>query len=336
MLDDEDGGMAPSYSNENGEESSLGIYIVKRLLALIPVLLGVTILTFSIMHLSPGDPAKIILGSKATEESIRQLRAELGLDLPIYQQYLRWLGNILRGDWGRSIQMKMEVLPLILNRFGATLILTLASAGLATVFGVLSGIIAAQKKYTWIDRLLMLIVLVGFGMPVFWLGILLQITFGLKWNILPISGMYSPGQNGFLDLFKHLILPSISLAVGSGAIIARMTRSSMLEVFGQDYIRTARAKGLREKKVIYKHALKNAFIPIMTVIGMQIGFLLAGAVLVEMVFSWPGIGTLMVNGILARDFPLVQGIILFVATSYVLINLVVDILYAYLDPRISY
>jgi peptide/nickel transport system permease protein len=228
------------------------------------------------------------------------------------------------------------VLPLILDRFGATLVLTLASAGLATVFGVLSGIIAATKKYTWIDRLLMLLVLIGFCMPVFWLGILLQISFGLKWNLLPISGMYSPGQSGFVDLLKHLILPSISLAVGSGAIIARMTRSSMLEVLEQDYIRTARAKGLREKKVIYKHALKNAFIPILTVIGMQVGFLLAGAVLVEIVFSWPGIGTLMVNGILARDFPLVQGIILFVATSYVLINLLVDVLYAYLDPRISY
>lgn len=311
-------------------------YVLRRIVALLPVLLGVTILTFSIMYLSPGDPAKIILGSKATEQAIAELRTQLGLDLPIYEQYFRWIGNVLVGDWGRSIQMKMEVLPLIFDRFGATMILTIVSATLATLFGVLVGVLSAARRYSFIDRFLMILVLIGFCVPVFWLGIILQIGLGLELKWLPISGMHSPGQKDFLDMLPYLVLPSISLAVGSGAIIARMTRSSMLEVLELDYIRTARAKGIKENKVIFKHALKNAFIPVMTVIGMQVGFLLAGAVLVEMVFSWPGIGTLMVKGIQARDFPLVQGIILFVATAYVLVNLVVDILYAVIDPRITY
>lgn len=311
-------------------------YIIRRIGGLIPVLLGVTILVFSIMHLSPGDPAKIILGPKATEESIAKINEQLGLDQPVHIQYVNWIGNVLTGDWGRSIQMKMEVLPLVSDRFMATLILTLTSTLFATVIGIGVGIISAYKRYSWVDRSLMLFVLAGFCLPVFWLGIILQIFFGLNLEWFPISGMYSPGQSGFADLLMHLILPSLALSAGSGAIIARMTRSSMLEVFEQDYIRTARSKGIHERKVVYIHALKNAFIPVLTVLGMQIGFLLAGAVLVEMVFSWPGIGTLMVNGILARDFPLVQGIILFVAVTYVLINLLVDILYAILDPRITY
>lgn len=311
-------------------------YILKRIVGLIPVLIGVTVLVFAIMHLSPGDPAKIMLGPKATETSIKALNEQLGLDQPLYIQYFTWIGNVLTGDWGRSLQMKMEVLPLVMDRFNATLILTFFSAIIATVVGIGAGVVSAYKKYTWIDRGLMLFVLFGFCLPVFWLGLILQLIFGLKFNILPMSGMYSPGQSGLVDLFLHIILPSLALSAGAGAVIARMTRSSMLEVFEQDYIRTARSKGITEKRVIYIHALKNAFIPVLTVLGMQIGFLLAGAVLVEMVFSWPGIGTLMINGILARDFPLVQGIILFVATTYVLVNLIVDILYAILDPRISY
>jgi peptide/nickel transport system permease protein len=311
-------------------------YITKRLFGLIPVLFGVTILVFLIMHLSPGDPAQIILGPKATEETIAKLNAQLGLDQPIHIQYFTWIGNVLQGNWGRSIQMKMEVLPLVAERFMATFILTIASILIASVIGIGGGIIAAYKKNTFLDRSMMVFVLAGFCLPVFWLGILMQIVFGLKLDLLPISGMHAPGQHGVFDLLKHLVLPSLALSAGAGAIIARMTRSSMIEVFSQDYIRTARSKGLKEKNIVFIHALKNAFIPVLTVIGMQIGFLLAGAVLVEMVFSWPGIGTLMVNGILARDFPLVQGVILFVATTYVAINLLVDILYAVFDPRISY
>lgn len=311
-------------------------YIFRRIGGLVPVLLGVTILVFSIMHLSPGDPAKIMLGPKATAESIAKLNAQLGLDKPLFVQYFSWIGNVISGNWGRSLQLKMEVLPLVADRFGATLVLTLFSILIAAAIGIGAGIVSAYRKFSWADRSLMLFVLFGFCLPVFWLGILLQIIFGLKLHILPVSGMYSPGMTGIFDLFMHIILPSLALSAGAGAIIARMTRSSMLEVFEQDYIRTARSKGINEKRVIFIHALKNAFIPVLTVLGMQIGYLLAGAVLIEMVFSWPGIGTLMVNGILARDFPLVQGVILFVSSTYVIVNLVVDILYAILDPRISY
>jgi peptide/nickel transport system permease protein len=325
----------PVFREERGV-FVMASYIIRRIGGLLPVLFGVTILVFLIMHLSPGDPAKIMLGPKATAESIAKLNEQLGLDQPLYVQYFTWIGNVFSGEWGRSLQLKMEVLPLVAGRFGATLILTLSSIIIAGAVGIGAGIISAYKKFSWTDRSLMLFVLFGFCLPVFWLGILLQIVFGLKLQLFPVSGMYSPGGTGFTDMLNHLILPSLALSAGAGAIIARMTRSSMLEVFEQDYIRTARSKGINERRVIYIHALKNAFIPILTVLGMQIGYLLAGAVLVEMVFSWPGIGTLMVNGILARDFPLVQGVILFVSTTYVIVNLLVDILYAILDPRISY
>ncbi len=311
-------------------------YSLKRLLALIPVLIGVSILVFLILHLSPGDPALIILGPKATQQALESLRHQLGLDLPLHKQYLQWITNVLKGDWGRSIQHKREVLPLVLTRFKATAILTAFAALIAVSFGLLAGIVSATKQYSLWDRLLMFMALIGFCLPVFWLGLILQVIFGLKLGWLPVSGMYPPGQAGAGNVFKFLILPGFSLATATMAEIARMTRSSMLEVIRQDYIRTARAKGLSERVVTYSHALRNALIPVITVVGMQIGFLLSGAVLVEIVFSWPGIGTLMVNGILARDFPLVQGTILLVATTYVFVNLIVDLVYAFLDPRISY
>ena len=311
-------------------------YTIKRLLALIPVLIGVTVLVFLILHLSPGDPALIILGPKATQQALESLRHQLGLDLPLHKQYLQWIVNIVKGNWGRSIQLKREVLPLVLTRFKATAILTVFAAAIAVTFGMLAGIVSATKQYSLWDRLLMVMALIGFCLPVFWLGLILQIVFGLKLGWLPVSGMYPPGQAGVGSVFKFLILPGFSLATATMAEIARMTRSSMLEVIRQDYIRTARAKGLSERVVTYSHALRNALIPVVTVVGMQIGFLLSGAVLVEIVFSWPGIGSLMVNGILARDFPLVQGTILLVATVYVFVNLIVDLIYAFLDPRISY
>ena len=311
-------------------------YLVKRLLYLIPVLFGVSVLVFGIMHLAPGDPAQVILGPKATAQSLAKLRAELGLDQPVYKQYLTWIGNVLQGDWGRSIQMKREVLPLVAGRFLNTLILTFFAALLAISVGLFAGIVSATRQYSVFDRVSMVGALVGFCLPVFWLGIILQFVFGLKLNMLPVSGMHSPGRTGFMDMLPFIILPAIALSAEPAAVIARMTRSSILEVIRQDYIRTARAKGLSQGNTIWHHALKNALIPVVTVVGMQIGYLLAGAVLVEMVFSWPGIGTLMVNGIIARDFPLVQGIILLVSTSYVLVNLLVDMLYTFLDPRITY
>ncbi|HXW01101.1 MAG TPA: ABC transporter permease [Anaerolineae bacterium] len=311
-------------------------YIAQRVLSLIPVLLGVTLLVFLVMQLAPGDPAQIILGPKATETSLAQLRHELGLDQPMHVQYGRWLTRVLQGDWGRSIQLKREVLPFILDRFRNSMYLMIAAILLACLVGVPAGILSAVRQYSWGDRLMMVWVLIGFSVPIFWLGIIMQIVFGLKLGILPVSGLQSPGTSDFGDLLIHLILPAVTLATGATAIIARMTRSSMLEVIRQDYMRTAWAKGLAERLVINRHALKNALIPVITIIGLQVGYLLGGDILVEIVFSYPGIGLAMVNGILARDFPLVQGAILLVATSYVLVNLTVDITYAYLDPRIHY
>ena len=311
-------------------------YIVQRVLSLLPVLLGVTLLVFLIMQLAPGDPAQIMLGTKATETSLTQLRHELGLDQPLHIQYGRWLFRVLQGDWGRSIQLKREVLPFVLGRFQNSAYLMLLAVLLACLVGIPAGIISAVRQYKLDDRIVMILVLVGFSTPPFWLGLILQIVFGLRLGILPVSGMQSPGQTGLVDLVNHLILPAGVLATGATAVIARMTRSCMLEVIRQDYIRTARAKGLNERLTITRHALKNALIPVVTVVGMQVGFLLSGDILVEMVFSYPGVGLAMVNGILARDFPLVQGAILLVASSYVLINLAVDFAYAYLDPRIHY
>ena len=311
-------------------------YIAQRTVSLIPVLVGVTLLIFLVMQLAPGDPAQIMLGPKATATSLAQLRHELGLDQPLHVQYVRWLARVLRGNWGRSIQVKREVLPFILDRFQNTAYLTICAALLACLVGIPAGILSAVRQYSPSDRMAMVLVLVGFSLPIFWLGIILQIVFGLKFGILPVSGIQSPDHTDLADLVSHLILPSLTLATGATAIIARMTRSSMLEVIRQDYIRTARSKGLRERLIISHHALKNALIPVMTVVGMQVGYLLGGDVLVEMVFSYPGIGLAMVNGILARDFPLVQGAILLVASSYVLVNLAVDVTYAFLDPRIRY
>jgi peptide/nickel transport system permease protein len=311
-------------------------YVAQRVLSLFPVLLGVTLLVFLVMQLAPGDPAQIMLGPKATATSLAQLRHELGLDQPLHVQYVRWLGRVLQGDWGRSIQLKREVLPFVLDRFRNSAYLMLLAVLLACSVGIPVGVLSAVRQYKLDDRVAMILVLMGFSTPIFWLGIILQIIFGLKLGILPVSGMQSPGQTGTLDLIIHLILPGVTLATGATAIIARMTRSSMLEIIRQDYIRTARAKGLDERLTISRHALKNALIPVVTVVGLQVGYLLGGDILIEIVFSYPGIGLAMVNGILARDFPLVQGAILMVASSYVLVNLAVDIAYAYLDPRIHY
>ena len=311
-------------------------YTGKRLLGVIPVLLGVSILVFLIMQLAPGDPALIILGPKATQASLDNLRHQLGLDLPIHTQYLRWITNILQGDWGYSLHYKHKVIDLILQRLSATMLLAVSALIISTTFGVFAGIVSATKQYSWQDRLLMTMALVGFCLPVFWLALIMQFFFSIHMGILPVSGLHSPGINTLPDTLWHLILPAFTLAVGTMATIARMTRGSMLEVVRQDYIRTAKAKGVGKRRISYKHALRNALIPVVTVVGSQFGYLLSGEVLLEIVFNWPGLGSLMIGGILARDFPLVQGIILFVATIYVLVNLLVDLLYSVLDPRITY
>ena len=311
-------------------------YIFKRLLLTIPVLLGVSILVFSVIHLAPGDPAVIMLGPLATKESIEKLHQELGLDRPLVVQYLAWMSKVVRLDFGRSVVLGREVFPEIWLRFKATMILTLASLSLAILIGVVAGITSAVRQYSIFDGLSMLTALAGVSMPVFFTGIVLIILFSMQLNLFPTAGMYSPAGGDLLDLLHHLVLPAITLGTASAAVLARMTRSAMLETIRQDYIRTARAKGLAKRTVIYVHALRNAAITIITVLGMQVGYQLGGAILTETVFSWPGIGMMMVRAIQVRDYPMVQGGVLFVAAVFVFVNIIVDIAYAFLDPRIRY
>ena len=312
-------------------------FLVRRLLLLAPVLMGVSVIVFLVLHLAPGDPAEIMLGSQATQEDRLRLRADLGLDDPLHVQYGRWLGHVVRGDLGRSLWMRRPVLGEVLVRLKATLILTSTALVLSSIGGVALGILSATRPNSWLDRTSAVASLFGASMPVFWLGIVLMVVFSLTLGWLPASGMYAPYGGGDVeDLLRHLVLPALTLAAASVTIVARLTRSAMLEVLGQDYIRTARAKGLVERRIVVRHALKNALVPIVTVIGVQAGYLLGGAVLTETVFAWPGVGTLMVQGILARDIPLVQGCVLVVALTFVLVNLFVDLLYAWLDPRIRY
>jgi peptide/nickel transport system permease protein len=312
-------------------------YLTRRLLSLVPVLAGASVVVFLVLHLSPGDPAEIMLGSQATQEDLARLRADLGLTEPLPVQYLRWLGHVLQGDLGRSIWTKRPVLDEVLGRFRATLLLTGSALLLSTVGGVLLGLVSATRRNSLLDRGSAVVSLFGASMPVFWLGIVLMVTFSLWLGWLPASGMFAPyGGGDVRDLLVHLVMPAVTLAAASTAIVARLTRSSMLEVLGQDYIRTARSKGMVERAVVVRHGLWNALMPIVTVVGVQAGYLLGGAVLTETVFAWPGVGTLMVQGILARDFPLVQGCVLVIALTFALINLGVDLLYAYLDPRIRY
>jgi len=304
-----------------------GQYIIRRLLIMLPVLLGISIIIFTIVRVIPGDPGYIMAGPHATKDQVEQIRAQLGLNKHPVTQYFIFIKNLFRGDLGTSTRTGLPVMREIMARLPNTLLLALTSIMIATVFGVLTGIIAGVKQNSKFDYLSMLVALFGLSMPVFWLGLMLMLLFSIKLGWFPAVGA---------DSFKHLILPAITLGANSTAIIARMTRSSMLEVIRLDYIRTARAKGLTEKLVISRHALKNALIPVVTVIGLQTGTLLGGAVLTEIVFAWPGIGRLMVEAILSRDYPVVQGVVLVVATMFIFVNLIVDILYSYLDPRIRY
>ena len=301
-------------------------YVLRRLLLLIPVLLGVSLLVFTIMSLTPGDPAQLILGENAPKEAILKLREEMGLNDPFLVQYFRFVGKAVLGDFGRSYTTGREVFGEIFSRFPNTLILAVIGIIISVCIGIPVGIISATRQYSFLDSFSMVLALLGVSMPVFWLGLMLILTFSVKLGLLPSGGF---------DGFKSLILPSLTLGVGSAAIITRMTRSSMLEVIRQDYIRTARAKGVAEKVVINKHALKNALIPIITVVGLQFGGLLGGAVLTESVYSWPGVGRLMVDAIRQKDTPTVLATVVFLAATFSVVNLLVDILYAYVDPRIK-
>ena len=315
---------------------SIAAYIGRRLLLTVPVLFGLTIIVFFIMAMIPGDPALAILGSYATPENVAQVNQQLGLDKPLVQQYTTWLGNVLQGDFGRSYRQNREVLDIIGERFGATLILAGTALVLCSIFGMLVGIISAVRQYGWADKVLTLIVLIGISTPAFWLGLLLIMLFAVQLRWLPASGMYAIYGGGDLpDLIIHLILPASTLAFIATGVIARLTRASMLEVLRQDYIRTARAKGLHERRVIYRHAFKAALVSIVPVIGIQAGFVLGGAVYIETVFQWPGIGSMLVNAISTRDLLVVQGGVLIVAAAYVLFNLVADVVQVLLDPRVT-
>lgn len=302
-------------------------YVIRRLLLAVPVLIGVSILVFAIIRFIPGDPARAIAGVHASPEYIEQVRRELLLDEGLHVQYFVYMSNLLRGDLGRSTFTRRPVTVELSERFPNTLVLAASAMFVASILGLSAGIISATKRYSLFDNFSMLAALIGVAAPVFWLGVMFQLLFSVNLGWLPSGG---------IGTWKHLVLPALTLGLATAALIARITRSSMLEVLGQDYITTARSKGLVERIVIYKHALKNALIPVVTVMGLQFGTLLGGAVLTETVFSWPGIGRLMVDSILARDYPVVQGAVLLLAVFFVMINLVVDVIYAFLDPRISY
>ncbi len=302
-------------------------YILQRILMLVPVLFGVVLVSFSLLHLVPGDPAEILAGQEATKEAVDRIRAEYGLDQPLVIQFVRFVGNTVRGDLGISIQSRHPVGELLIQRLGFTLQLSLASILVASTIGLLAGIISSTRQYSVFDTASMLGALFGISMPIFWLGLLLILVFAVKLHWLPSGGTG--------DL-RYLILPALALGSASAAVIARMTRASMLEVTRQDYIRTARATGYAEAVVIFRHALKNAMIPVLTVFGLEFGYMLGGAVLTETVFSLPGIGRLLVEGIFARDYPVVQGAMILVASTFVLVNLLTDVAYAFFDPRIRY
>ena len=302
-------------------------YVSRRLLLLVPTLLGVTLATFLMLRLTPGDPVSIMLGEFASGPEVVRLRRDLGLDRPLVVQYLKFVERVVRGDLGTSIRSRRPVLDEITDRFPSTVVLTMAAMVLAVSAGVSIGAIAATSRNPGVDSAAMAFALFGLSMPTFWSGLLLILVFSLRLGWLPITE--SEG-------LRALILPAVTLAAPASAVLARITRSSVLEVLRQEYIRTARSKGLIERAVVVRHALRNALIPVLTIVGLQFGGLLAGAVIVESVFARPGLGRLAVNAVLSRDFPMAQGIVLVVALIYVFVNLSVDVMYGFVDPRIRY
>lgn len=300
-------------------------FLLRRVLWTLPIMLGVLTLVFFLIHLIPGDPVDLMLGEQALAIDRQHLREQLGLDRPIAAQYFRYLGSTLSGDMGRSLHSRRPVTELILERLPATVELMLGAMAVAFAIALPLGILAAVYHGRWLDRAASLFAVLGVAMPNFWLGPLLVLVFSIHFDLLPVSERGGPA---------HLVLPAVTLGTALAALLSRMTRTSLVEVLGEDYIRSARAKGLSQARVILVHALRNALIPMITVAGLQIGVLLSGAIITESIFDWPGIGSLLLEGIYQRDFPLVQGSVLFIATSYVLINLATDMLYGWVDPRI--
>lgn len=305
----------------------MGSYMIKRLFQMIPTLLGVTVIVFILIHSVPGDAARIVAGNDATEADVERVRVELGLDKPLVEQYFSYVGGILKGDLGTSLRTNRPVFEEIITRFPTTLILTILSVIIMVIVGLTAGIFSATKPNSFRDNATMMFSLFGISMPVFWLGLMLILGFSYYLPIFPSGGNSS---------FMHYILPAFAIGISSSAILARLTRSSILEVINQDFIRTAHAKGVKSRVVVYKHTLKNALIPIITIVGLEFGHLLGGAVLAEAVFSMNGLGRYIVQSIEFRDYPAIQGSVLFVATLFVLVNIIVDICYSVVDPRIKY
>jgi len=333
----------------------VGRYAIKRFLTIVPVLLGVSLIVFSFGHLIPGDPAVAMLGERATPQRVAEVRAHLGLDQPLYKQYFIYLGKVLHGDLGASILRGDPVLRDLVRRFPATVELALFAITIAILTGIPAGIVSAVWRNSFFDGCSRIIALTGVSMPIFWLGLMLAWVFGVILGWLPtgfrlgtdvtltpvtnfnlLDSMIAGNGAAFVASIRHLILPAVALSTIPMAVITRMTRASLLEVLSQEYIRTAEAKGLPQHAVILRHAMRNALLPVMTVTGLQVGRLLAGAILTETIFSWPGIGLWIYEAIQARDYPIVQGATLFIATIFVLVNLLTDLLYAQVDPRIKY
>jgi peptide/nickel transport system permease protein len=309
--------------------------ILKRVLQIIPILFVVVTITFVLTRMIPGDPAATILGPQASPADIAEMRIELGLDQPMAKQYADYIMNLLHGDFGRSYFYNASVLQLILNRIPATLLITITGLLLATLIGIPIGVLSAVKQYSVFDYIAMILALTGVSMPIFWLGLMMVLLFSVQLNWLPALGMGSM-SNGILDVIRHMVLPCICLATIPAATFARITRSNMLEVINTDSIKALRAKGLKESKVIWKHALKNALPPIVTVFGLQLANSFTGAILTESIFSWPGMGTMIVNAINNRDYALIQGTVLFIAIVFVFVNLLVDLVYMIINPKVNY
>jgi peptide/nickel transport system permease protein len=332
----------------------MAAYIIRRILIMIPTLLGVSIIVFFMLHITPGDPAELLLGERATEEALNEIREHLGLNKPLYVQYGMFLKRLLKGDLGETIWTRQKVWHEVKQRFPATIELSLVALVISCFFGILFGIISATKQYSIFDYLSMVGALIGVSMPIFWLGLVLMLIFSLNLGWLPMSGRLSVGIDlepitnfyildsvlrgnwpAFKDSVWHIIMPAFTLSTIPMAIVARMTRSSMLEVLRQDYIKTAKAKGLSQWMVVMKHALRNALIPVVTTIGLQFGVMLGGAILTETIFAWPGVGKWMYDAVMQRDYMVIQGGTLFIAAIFVMINLAVDLMYAVINPRIS-
>ena len=308
---------------------------MNRLLSAIPVVLGITIIVFLIISLIPGDPATAILGSYATPENVAKINKDLGLDKSLPERYLIWLGNIIQGDFGRSFSLNRPVIDEVMERFNATLILSGTAFVLCSFLGILVGTISAARQYTLTDKFITFIVLIGISIPSFFLGMMMILTFAVLLKLFPVSGMYAIWGGGDLpDLINHLVMPSIALAIVATGVVARISRNAVLEILRQDYVRTARAKGVKERSILIYHVLRVAIVTILPVLGLQAGFVLSGSVYIEIVFQWPGVGRMLVDAILKRDIILVQGGVVFVSICYVFFNIAVDVLQRVLDPRI--